>query len=118
MGPAGPAGATATNDNALLYAEAAQNVANGGTIALGINVINSPDGSIAASGTTGVTLAPGQYLATFVTDSSVAAEGPAGAALSLNGTPVAYIPSQTLPPPAGSGALRSTPFSPSPISPR
>ena len=92
-GPAGPAGATATNDNALLYAEASQTVANGATLALGTNVINSTDGSIAASGTTGVTLAPGQYLVTFVTDATTTAEGPVGAALALNGTPVTYTES-------------------------
>ena len=89
----GPAGATATNDNALLYAEASQTVANGATLALGTNVINSTDGSIAASGTTGVTLAPGQYLVTFVTDATTTAEGPVGAALALNGTPVTYTES-------------------------
>lgn len=89
-GPAGPAGATATNDNALLYTEASQTVANGGTLALGTSVINSGTGAIAASGTTGVTLAPGQYLVGFVSDAGTNAAGAVGAALALNGTPLGY----------------------------
>lgn len=89
-GPAGPAGATATNDNALLYTEASQTVASGGTLTLGTSTVNSFSGNIALSGTTGVTLAAGQYLVTFVTDASTNAAGPVGAALALDGTALTY----------------------------
>ena len=51
----------------MLYNTDAQTVAAGGTLTLPANSINST-GSITASGTTGVTLAPGQYLVTFVSD--------------------------------------------------
>lgn len=84
-GPAGEDGTTATNQNALLYAPAAQTVADGGTVALGTNVINST-GDIAPSGTDGVTLSPGEYLVTFSSDTSNAAAGNLGAAIALNGT--------------------------------
>lgn len=96
-GPAGPAGATgatgpagadgtaATNQNALLYSVAPQTVSNGDTVDLGTNVINST-GDITASGTNGVTLAPGQYLVTFVSDTSNTAAGNLGATIAVNGT--------------------------------
>ena len=84
-GPAGADGTTATNQNAVLYAAAPQTAANGGTVTLGTNVINST-GDITASGTDGVTLTPGQYLVTFVSDTSNAAAGNLGASLALNGT--------------------------------
>ena len=83
-GPQGPAGTTATNENAMLYNTDAQTIAAGGTLSLPANSINST-GSITASGTTGVTLAPGQYLVTFVSDANVAAAGTLGAALELGG---------------------------------
>ena len=51
----------------MLYNTDAQTIAAGGTLTLPANSINST-GSITASGTTGVTLAPGQYLVTFVSD--------------------------------------------------
>lgn len=89
-GPAGPAGATATNDNALLYNDALQTVASGGTVALPTNLINSPDGSIAASGTDGVTLAAGTYLVNFVSDAGTTGAGDVDAALQLDGTPLSY----------------------------
>lgn len=92
-GAVGPTGATATNDNALFYAEASQTVANGSTLALGTSVINSGTGTIAASGTTGVTLAPGQYLVAFVSDAGTNAAGAVGAVLTLNGTPLSYTAS-------------------------
>lgn len=86
-GPAGPAGATATNQNAMLYSAASQAVDNAAAIPLGTNVINST-GDITASGTTGVTLTPGQYLVTFDSDASVTTSGTVGAALALNGSAV------------------------------
>lgn len=88
-GPLGPAGTTATNENAMLYNTDAQTIAAGGTLSLPANSINST-GSITASGTTGVTLAPGQYLVTFVSDANVAAAGTLGAALELGGTALPY----------------------------
>ncbi len=88
-GPQGPAGTTATNENAMLYNTDAQTIAAGGTLSLPANSINST-GSITASGTTGVTLAPGQYLVTFVSDANVAAAGTLGAALELGGTALPY----------------------------
>ena len=88
-GPQGPAGTTATNENAMLYNTDAQTIAAGGTLSLPANSINST-GSITASGTTGVTLAPGQYLVTFVSDANVAAAGTLGAALELGGAALPY----------------------------
>ena len=88
-GPQGPAGTTATNENAMLYNTDAQTIAAGGTLTLPANSINST-GSITASGTTGVTLAPGQYLVTFVSDANVAAAGTLGAALELGGAALPY----------------------------
>lgn len=89
QGPQGPAGTTATNENAMLYNTDAQTVADGGTLSLPANSINST-GSITASGTTGVTLAAGQYLVTFVSDANVAAAGTLGAALELGGAALPY----------------------------
>ncbi len=88
-GATGPAGATATNQNAMLYSAASQAVDNAAAIPLGTNVINST-GDITASGTTGVTLTPGQYLVTFDSDASVTISGTVGAALALNGSAVPY----------------------------
>lgn len=88
-GPQGPAGTTATNENAMLYNTDAQTIAAGGTLSLPANSINST-GSITVSGTTGVTLAPGQYLVTFVSDANVAAAGTLGAALELGGAALPY----------------------------
>ena len=88
-GPQGSAGTTATNENAMLYNTAAQTIAAGGTLSLPANSINST-GSITVSGTTGVTLAPGQYLVTFVSDANVAAAGTLGAALELGGPALPY----------------------------
>ena len=88
-GPQGPAGTTATNENAMLYNTDAQTIAAGGTLSLPANSINST-GSITASGTTGVTLTPGQYLVTFVSDANVAAAGTLGASLELGGAALPY----------------------------
>lgn len=73
----------------MLYNTDAQTVAAGGTLSLPANAINST-GSITASGTTGVTLAPGQYLVTFVSDVNVAEAGTLGAALELGGAALPY----------------------------
>ena len=73
----------------MLYNTDAQTIAAGGTLTLPANSINST-GSITASGTTGVTLAPGQYLVTFVSDANVAAAGTLGAALELGGAALPY----------------------------
>ena len=88
-GPQGPAGTTATNENAMLYNAAAQTVASGSALVLPTNVINST-GDLTASGTTGVTLAAGQYLVTFASDASVVDAGTLGAALALDGTALPY----------------------------
>ncbi len=53
------------------------------------NVINST-GDITASGTTGVTLTPGQYLVNFEANASRGNSGLVGAALALNGTVLPY----------------------------
>ena len=73
----------------MLYNTDAQTIAAGGTLSLPASSINST-GSITASGTTGVTLAPGQYLVTFVSDANVAAAGTLGAALELGGAALPY----------------------------
>lgn len=73
----------------MLYNTAAQTIAAGGTLALPANAINST-GSITASGTTGVTLAPGQYLVTFASDANINGAGTLGAALALDGTALPY----------------------------
>ena len=53
------------------------------------NVITST-GDITASGTTGVTLAPGQYLVNFEADASRRNSGLVGVGLALNGTVLPY----------------------------
>ena len=53
------------------------------------NVITST-GDITASGTTGVTLAPGQYLVNFESDASRRNSGLVGVGLALNGTVLPY----------------------------
>lgn len=89
-GPAGPAGVAATNENAMIYNTAAQTVASGVELSFATSQINS-EGSIAADGTTGLTLQPGQYLVNFVSDAETGdTAGTAGAALALAGAPVDY----------------------------
>ena len=73
----------------MLYNTALQTVASGSPLALNANLINST-GSITASGTTGVTLAAGQYLVTFATDAGVTDAGTLGASLALDGTALPY----------------------------
>ena len=88
-GATGPAGATATNENAMLYNAALQEVAAGGTLTFASSAINSA-GDIALSGTTGLSLAAGQYLVTFSADASLTEAGTIGAALALNGVEQPY----------------------------
>lgn len=88
-GPQGPQGATATNDNAMLYQAGAQTIAAASPLTLGTSVVNST-GAIAASGTTGVTLAPGQYLVSFACDASLTGDGTLGLALALDGSALPY----------------------------
>lgn len=88
-GPQGPAGEAATNDNAMCYQAGEQTVAAGGTVELAIQVINSA-GAIAASGSTGLSLQPGQYLIAFVSDAWASDSGNLGAVLTLNGAPLSY----------------------------
>lgn len=88
-GPQGPQGATATNDNAMLYQAAAQTIAAASPLTLGTSVVNST-GAITASGTTGVTLAPGQYLVSFACDASLTGDGTLGLALALDGSALPY----------------------------
>lgn len=88
-GPQGPAGTTATNENAMLYNTAAQSAANGTALSFDANVVHST-GSIALSGTTGVSLSAGQYLVTFASDGSAADTGDLGAALELDGSAQPY----------------------------
>lgn len=92
-GPAGPAGETATNENAMLYAEDAQIVPSATALSFTGSQINSPDGSITASGTEGLTLTSGQYLVNFASDVNISAAGEAGAALALDGTVLPYAAS-------------------------
>ena len=88
-GPAGPAGATATNENAMLYNTAGQTVTAGDNLDFAASQINST-GSIAASGTNGLSLTPGQYLVSFKTDAVNAAVGNLGVSLALDGTALPY----------------------------
>ena len=88
-GATGPAGATATNENAMLYNTAVQEVAAGGTLTFASSTINST-GDIALSGTTGLSLAAGQYLVAFSADALLTEAGTIGAALVLNGVEQPY----------------------------
>ncbi len=74
----------------MLYAAASQTVASGDTLTLADNQINSPAGSIALSGTDGLSLEAGQYLVNFVSDASVTTAGTIGAALALDGAALPY----------------------------
>ena len=74
----------------MIYNTAAQTVASGLELSFTTSQINS-EGSIAADGTTGLTLQPGQYLVNFVSDAETGdTAGTAGAALALAGAPVDY----------------------------
>lgn len=74
----------------MLYAPASQTVAAGETLAFTANVLNSPTAAIALSGTDGLSLAPGQYLVSFVSDASITDAGTIGAALALDGVSLPY----------------------------
>jgi len=74
----------------MLYAPEAQTVATGDALTFTDNAVNSPDGSIALAGSTGLTLEPGQYLVSFVSDASSTEAGTIGAALALDGSALPY----------------------------
>ena len=93
QGPQGEPGSAATNENAMLYNTAAQEVQAGAALNFAANQINSASGSISLSGTTGLTLTEGQYLVVFETDASVANSGTIAAALALGGNALPYAAS-------------------------
>lgn len=93
QGPQGEPGSAATNENAMLYNTAAQEVQAGAALNFAANQINSASGSITLSGTTGLTLTAGQYLVVFETDALVANSGTIAVALALNGTALPYAAS-------------------------
>lgn len=89
QGPQGIPGEAATNENAMFYAPASQTVAANAPLAWTASSVNS-SGSITPVGTTGVTLAPGQYLVSFVSDASADNNNRIDTALALDGTALAY----------------------------
>ena len=92
QGPQGEPGIAATNENAMLYNTAAQEVSSGAALNFAANQIHSA-GGITLSGTTGLSLPEGQYLVVFETDASVANTGTIAVALALNGTALPYAAS-------------------------
>ena len=92
QGPQGEPGSAATNENAMLYNTAAQEVQAGAALDFAANQINSA-GSISLSGTTGLSLTEGQYLVVFETDASVANTGTIAVALALDGNALPYAAS-------------------------
>ena len=93
QGPQGEPGSAATNENAMLYNTAAQEVQAGAALTFAANQINSASGSITLGGTTGLSLSAGQYLVVFETDASVANSGTIAAALALGGNALPYAAS-------------------------
>ena len=96
QGPAGPQGepgSAATNENAMLYNTAAQEVQAGAALNFAANQINSASGSITLSGTTGLSLTAGQYLVVFETDALVENAGTIAVALALGGGALPYAAS-------------------------
>lgn len=96
QGPAGPQGepgSAATNENAMLYNTAAQEVQAGAALNFAANQINSASGSITLSGTTGLSLTAGQYLVVFETDALVENAGTIAVALALGGNALPYAAS-------------------------
>lgn len=93
QGPQGEPGSAATNENAMLYNTAAQEVQAGAALNFAANQINSASGSITLSGTTGLSLTAGQYLVVFETDASVANTGTIAVALALDGNALPYAAS-------------------------
>ena len=93
QGPQGEPGSAATNENAMLYNTAAQEVQSGAALNFAANQINSASGSITLSGTTGLTLTMGQYLVVFETDALVENAGTIAVALALGGSALPYAAS-------------------------
>ena len=93
QGPQGEPGSAATNENAMLYNTAAQEVQAGAALNIAANQINSASGSITLSGTTGLSLTAGQYLVVFETDAFVANSGTIAVALALGGSALPYAAS-------------------------
>ena len=93
QGPQGEPGSAATNENAMLYNTAAQEVQAGAALNFAANQINSASGSITLSGTTGLSLTAGQYLVVFETDALVENSGTIAVALALDGSALPYAAS-------------------------
>ena len=93
QGPQGEPGTAATNENAMLYNTAAQEVQAGAALNFAANQINSASGSITLSGTTGLSLTAGQYLVVFETDALVENAGTIAVALALGGSALPYAAS-------------------------
>ena len=93
QGPLGEPGSAATNENAMLYNTAAQEVQAGAALNFAANQINSASGSITLSGTTGLSLTAGQYLVVFETDALVENAGTIAVALALGGSALPYAAS-------------------------
>ncbi len=93
QGPQGEPGSAATNENAMLYNTAAQEVQAGAALNFAANQINSASGSITLSGTTGLSLTAGQYLVVFETDALVENSGTIAVALALGGNALPYAAS-------------------------
>ena len=93
QGPQGEPGSAATNENAMLYNTAAQEVQAGAALNFAANQINSASGSITLSGTTGLSLTAGQYLVVFETDAFVSNSGTIAVALALGGSALPYAAS-------------------------
>ena len=93
QGPQGIPGSAATNENAMLYNTAAQEVQAGAALNFAANQINSASGSITLSGTTGLSLTAGQYLVVFETDALVENAGTIAVALALGGNALPYAAS-------------------------
>lgn len=93
QGPQGEPGSAATNENAMLYNTAAQEVQAGAALNFAANQINSASGSITLSGTTGLSLTAGQYLVVFETDALVENSGTIAVALALGGSALPYAAS-------------------------
>lgn len=74
----------------MLYAEDLQTIAAGAALSFTGSAINSPSGAITSTAANSLTLAPGQYLVTFVSDASITESGSIGAALALNGAALPY----------------------------
>lgn len=74
----------------MLYAEDLQTIAAGSPLSFTGSAVNSPTGAITSTAANTLTLAPGQYLVSFVSDASITEAGTVGAALALNGAALSY----------------------------